>query len=130
MLILDLLPPFTPFTPCFLPPFLPLCRSYLHRPVLHDGLQHTSPVQMHSLWEHAMLQGDNLPISRFCSLVLVSDLRCHILAKKSNRESMIKILEQYILNCWYYSNCANTQHISDLPRLPYKINFLHGFHIA
>ena len=70
----------------------PSCLSYLHRPVLHDGLQHASPLQMHSLWEHAMLQGDNLPISSFCSLVLVSDLQCHILVNKSNRESMIKIL--------------------------------------
>ena len=85
------------YPPPFLPPFLPPYHSYLHRPVLHDGLQ-----QMHCLLEHAMLQGDNLPISSFCSLVVVSDLQCHILANKSNRESMIKILDQYILNCLLY----------------------------
>ena len=67
-----------------------------------------------------MLQGDNLPISSFCSLVLVSDLQCHILAKKSNRESMIKFWNSTSLIAGIILTVPIPS-ISDLPILPYKI---------
>ena len=67
-----------------------------------------------------MLQGDNLPISSFCSLVLVSDLQCHILANKSNRESMIKFWNSTSLIAGIILTVPIPS-ISDLPILPYKI---------
>ena len=72
---------------------------------------------MHSLGEHAMLQGNNLQISSFCSLVVMSDLWWHTLTNphKKINDTNLRAIHPYLL----VNICSNIQHTSFLSKLPY-----------